>query len=141
MNPSVPSKPVIEPQSLRVRPKIVTAYLILSLIVTALAAFVFFIMATPLGGLRLKPFETIVFVLVAIVNLGCLVSTIALFFWRKWAALAFYTLLGLSLLWFGYVCFNQGKFNTSNISGFFVLAVFPILLFRWVIQKIWHQLI
>jgi hypothetical protein len=141
MNPSVPSKPYIEPQSLRVRPKIVTAYLILSLIVTALEAFVYFIVATPLGGLKLEPLETIPYFILAVVYLGCLVSTIALFFWRKWAALAFYTLLGLSLLWYGYAFFIQEEINAANISGFFFLAVFPILLFRWVIQKIWLHLI
>jgi hypothetical protein len=141
MNPSVPSKPDIEPKSLRVRPKIVTAYLILSLLVTALAAFVFFIIATGLGGSKPEPLQTIAFFIIAVIDLGCLVTTIAIFFWRKWAALAFYTLLGLSLLWWGYVCFNQGKFDTANISGFFCLGVFPLLLFRWVIQKIWLQLI
>jgi hypothetical protein len=141
MNPSVPSKPGIEPQSLRVRPKIVTTYLILSLIVSALAAFMFFILTTPLGGSKQEPLVTIPLILLSVLNLGCLVSTIALFFWRKWAAFAFYTLLGLNLLWFGYASFIQSEIKAANISIFFFLAVFPILLFRWVIQKIWHQLI
>jgi len=141
MNPSVPSKPVLEPQSLRVRPKIVTAYLILSLIVSALAAFIFFILTTPLGGSKQEPSGTIPLILLAVLNLGCLVSTIALFFWRKWAGFAIYTLLGLNLLWWGYVFFIESGIQAANIWIFFFLAVFPILLFRWMIQKIWHQLI
>ena len=141
MNISTPSKPVSGPQPLRVRPKIVTAYLILSLIVTTVAAFVFFIVATPLGGLKLGPIGKIPYIIMVVINLGCLVCTIALFFWRKGAALSFYTLLCFSLLWYGYAFFIQGQINTANISGFFLVAVFPIFLFRWVIRKIWLQLI
>jgi hypothetical protein len=141
MNTSTPSKPGIEPRSLRVRPKIVTAYLILSVIVTTVAAFVFFIVATPLGGLKLGPMEKIPYIIMVVINLGCLVCTIALFFWRKPAALSFYTLLCFSLLWYGYVFFVQGEINIANIAGFFSLGVLPILLFRWVSQKIWLQLI
>jgi hypothetical protein len=141
MDSSTASKPDIEPRSYRVRPKIVTTYLILSLLVTALAAFVFFIITTSMGGLKLKSFDTILFITVAILNLGCLVSTIALFFWRKWAAVTFYALLGLLMLWYGYLFLIQEKISLATISGFFTLAVLPILLFRWAIQKIWHQLI
>ena len=78
---------------------------------------------------------------IALVNLGCLVSTIGLFFWRKWAALAFYILLGLSLIWFGALFLIQEGINATTISGFFTLGIFPILLFRWVVNKIWLKLI
>jgi hypothetical protein len=141
MNPSIPTEPGITPRSGRVRPKTVTAYLILSLIVTAIAALVFLIVGSPLGGLKLERLETIPFMIMLVINLVGLVATIALFFWRKWAAIVFYILLGLSLLWFGYSFLIQEGLNLFNIAGFFCLGILPILIFRWAIQKIWLQLI
>ena len=141
MNPSDPAKPDFEHQPLRVRPKIVTTYLILSLLVTALATFLWFMLTTPASGMNWEPIETMAFFFIAFVNLGCLVSTIGLFFWRKWAGLAFYILLGLSLIWFGTLFLIQEGINATTISGFFTLGIFPILLFRWVVNKIWLKLI
>jgi hypothetical protein len=141
MQPSDSSLSNIENKSVPARPKIVTIYLVLSLIVTALVTLVIFIITTPAAGLHLTPAESVPYYLIALVNLGCLVSTIALFFWRKWAAIVFYILLGLSLLWFGYTFLVQEGLSTFTVSGFLALGVVPIFIFRWVVGKIWSRLI
>jgi hypothetical protein len=139
----IPSAPLTQgnaPQAKRTRPKLVTTYLVLSLVVTAISILIFLIVGTPLGGLNLEASETIPFILMVVISLGCLVATIMLFFWKKWAAIAFYILLGMALLWYGYAFLIQEGLSTINIAGFLVLGVFPIFLFRWVSSKIWQQL-